>query len=160
MQLKLWFPLLITGVLMAQPVATPLPPPPPPPPAFMGMKGFPLSCFNQPNFAEDGLEFFVCNGGGGIAGVRKQNDPAHTIFVRNPDVALNLNMQLARRECENKQFFVRRNSDGIYSFGCQEKTQSDFERAAIARETPPPHRDEKFKPASKADWKRYDGHLK
>lgn len=156
MQLKLWFPLLFTGVLMAQPVATPLPPPPP---EFMGMKGFPLSCFNQPNFSEDGLEFFVCNGGGGIAGVRKQNDPAHTIFVRNPDVALNLNMQLARRECASKQFFVRRDPDGTYSFGCQEKTQSDFERAATASETSPP-RDQKFKPASKADWKHYQAYLK
>src|SRR4051812_37894500 len=73
------------------------PPPPPPPPSFMSLKTFPLACFDKPNFDEDGLEFFVCNGGGGLAGVRKKADPAHySIYVRELEIAQNLNMQAAK----------------------------------------------------------------
>ena len=121
------------------------PPLPPPPPAFTGIKGLPLSCFYKPAFEEDGLEFFVCNGGGGIAGVRKKIDPAHTIFVRDPELAQNLNMKAAKGECSGKQFFVKRDPDGIISFGCQGKEID--------------HR-EKFQTASKAEWKKYDNYLK
>jgi hypothetical protein len=120
------------------------PPPPPPPPQFMTMKGFPLSCFEKPTFVEDGLEFFVCNGGGGLAGVRKMSDPAHTVFVQNPDIAVNLNMQTAKRACGNKRFAVASDANGTISFLCQgEETE----------------RNNRFKAASKADWKKYGAYL-
>jgi len=131
------------GLLLGQQATPPLPSPPPPP-RFMGMKGLPLSCFNQPNFEEDGLEFFVCNGGGGVAGVRKQNDPAHTIYVRDPEIAQNLNMKLAKQECGSNQFFVRSDPGGLISFGCKGKEI---------------RHDERFKCATKADWKRFDRYL-
>jgi len=137
----LFFP-AATGVVMGQQMA---PPPPPPPPSFMGIRGFPLSCFYKPNFEEDGLEFFVCNGGGGIAGVRKKTDPAHTVFVRDPEIAKNLNMQVAKGECGSKQFSVRADRDGMISFGCQGKEIDHRER---------------FQAASKADWKKYERYLK
>ncbi len=120
-------------------------PPAIPPPRFMTMKGLPLACFSKPNFEEDGLEFFVCNGGGGIAGVRRKADPARTVWVCDPEIAMNLNMQLAKGECRGKQFFVRSEPSGIISFGCEGKK--------IAHE-------EKFKEASRAEWRKWDAYLK
>ena len=107
----------------------------------------------------------MCNGGGGIAGVRKTADPAGTIFVRNPDIAQNLNMQVAKRECGNRQFFVRSDPDGIISFGCQEEAfvpgqnvlpqmgHGHFPAVEMSHK-------ETFKPASKGDWKKYASYLK
>jgi hypothetical protein len=111
----------------------------------MAMKGFPISCFDKPNFETDGLEFFVCNGGGGIAGVRKKDDPAHTVFVRDPEIAQNLNMQAAKKECSNGRFSVSSDADGAISFRCEGKEMNHNTR---------------FKLASKADWKKYDTYLK
>jgi hypothetical protein len=82
------------------------PPPPLPPPSFMAMKGFPLVCFDKPAFVEAGLEFFVCQGGAGLGGVRKKADPAGTIYVGDLDIALNLNMKAAQLSCKGK-FVVR-----------------------------------------------------
>ena len=107
----------------------------------MTMKGFPLSCFKKPNFEEDGLEFFVCNGGGGLAGVRKKNDPAQTVFVPDLDIAQNLNMQVARAECGAGRFSVHGYAG---SFEC------DGKEIAVRQ---------RFKVASKPDWKRYEAYL-
>jgi hypothetical protein len=120
------------------------PPPPPPPPRFMTMKGLPLSCFDTPAFTDDGLEFFVCNGGGGIAGVRKQIDPKRTIWVRDLDIEHNLNMQAAKIACGNKPLVTSAAADGTVSFDCKGKEI--------------PH-EERFRTASKAEWKKYDGYL-
>src|SRR3954471_16567283 len=96
--------MLFAFFLLAQ---TGPPPPPPGPPAFMGMKGLPLACFDKPSFEEDGLEFFVCNGGAGLGGVRKKSDASKTVWVSEVDSALNLNMQVAKTECGKGQFAVR-----------------------------------------------------
>ncbi len=96
-------------------------------PAFMTMKGLPLSCFAKSNFEQDGLEFFVCNGGGGIAGVRKKNDAKHTIFVRDPDIAQNLNLQVARGECTDR-VSVSADRDGFISFRCGGSEMAHTER--------------------------------
>ncbi len=121
------------------------PPPPPGPPRFMSMKGLPLSCFAKPSFEDDGLEFFLCNGISGISGVRKKADPSGVIFVRDPEIALNLNMQVARNTCVKKPFSVGADSDGNYYFNC-EGQRLDLK--------------DKFRVASKADWKKYDTYLK
>src|SRR5579883_1820332 len=118
------------------------PPPPPGPPAFMRMNRLPLTCFNKPSFEEDGLEFFVCNGGLGLGGVRKKSDPARTVWVAELDLALNLNMQVAKRECGKGRFTVRGGES--YSFECDGDTISTRDR---------------FQPATRADWKRYQGYL-
>jgi hypothetical protein len=104
------------------------------------MKGFPLNCFDRPTFEEDGLEFFVCNGGTGLTGVRKKTDPARIVFVGFPEIAQNLNMQLAKRECAEKRFGVRAEPSGLISFMCQGQEVKSKEL---------------FKLASKADWKTY-----
>lgn len=122
----------------------PPPPPPPPPPAFMTMKGLPLSCFSKLNFEENGLEFFVCNGGGGIAGVRKKSDPKHIIFVRDRDIAQNLNMQTAKERCTTGRFAVSADREGVISFRC-----GGSEMASI----------EKFQTASKAEWMAWAKYL-
>src|SRR5689334_13570596 len=96
------------------------PPPPPPPPAFMGMKGFPLECFDKPSFEENGLEFFVCQGGAGLGGVRKKSDPAKIVYVSDVDLALNLNMKVAKAACGKGQFRVRGSTP--YSFECDGET--------------------------------------
>jgi hypothetical protein len=129
---------LLTLLLLAQG-----PPPPPPPPAFMGMQGLPLACFDKPSFEEDGLEFFVCNGGAGLGGVRKKADPGKTIFVGDVDIALNLNMKVAKTQCAKGRFAVRGSTP--YSFEC------DGEQIRIR---------DRFQPASKADWKKYVGYLR
>jgi hypothetical protein len=103
----------------------------------MAMKGLPLSCFAKSNFEQDGLEFFVCNGGGGIAGVRKKDDPKHKIFVRDREIAQNLNMQAARSECVNGRFSVSADQAGIISFRCGGSEVTSIER---------------FQVASKAEW--------
>jgi hypothetical protein len=108
----------------------------------MTIKGFPLACFKKPNFEENGVEFFVCNGGGGLAGAKKKNDPAHTIFVRDWDVAQNLNMQAARTECSGR-FSLSSGSDGVV-FQCDGKELNVRQG---------------FKAASKSDWKRYETYL-
>jgi hypothetical protein len=140
---SLLFFFMTTDVVICQ--VAPPPPAPPPPPRFMTMKGPPLSCFDKTNFEDDGLEFFVCNGGGGIVGVRKRDDPARTVFVRDPEIAQNLNMRAAKGECGNKKFAVSSDRDGMISFLCQGKELN---------------RKERFKSASKGEWKRYDGYLK
>ncbi len=110
----------------------------------MSMKSLPLACFDKPTFEEDGLEFFVCNGIHGISGVRKKSDPAHTILVRDPDIALNLNMQAAKLDCGKNRFSVHTGYAGTFFFACEGKE--------IARQ-------ERFQPGSKTDWKRFDAYL-
>jgi hypothetical protein len=144
MVLKLAFPLMVLMAVRSIGQVITAPPPPPPPPQFMSMKGFPLGCFDRPTFEEDGLEFFVCNGGAGLAGVRKKSDPAHTVFVGFPEIAQNLNMKLAKRECGEKRFGVRADPGGAISFVCQGQEVKSKEL---------------FKLASKADWKRYSLYL-
>lgn len=131
----------LTGLASGQQLIAPLPPPPP---AFMGMRGFPVSCFDKPTFEEDGLEFFVCNGGGGIAGVRRKDDPAHTVWVRDSDIAQNLNMRVAQAQCGGKRFGVRLEPNGAMSFVCGEEEMRQRER---------------FKAGSKAQWKKYEAYL-
>jgi len=130
--------------LLALVLAAQLPPPPPPPgpPAFMTMQGLPLACFDKPSFEEGGLEFFVCNGGAGLGGVRKKSDAAKTVWVGEVDIALNLNMQVAKAQCGKGRFAVR--GGASYSFLC------DGEEVRLR---------DRFQPASKADWKRYQGYL-
>jgi hypothetical protein len=132
--------LLTAGAVIGQQ----MPPAPPPPPQFMVMKGFPLSCFEKPTFEEDGLEFFVCNGGGGLTGVRRAADPTHTVLVHDPEIAQNLNMKAARSACGKGRFGVRSDPGGIISFVCQDK-EMEFKA--------------KFRASSKADWQKYDKYL-
>jgi hypothetical protein len=111
----------------------------------MGMKGLPLACFDKPNFEQDQLEFFVCNGGGGISGVRKKSDPKRTITVRDADIAHNLNMQLAKRQCgSGKRFGVGARSSADYFFLCAGKEVDDPNQ---------------FQVGSAAEWKKYDRYL-
>jgi len=139
----LWLLPLTASAGICQP-STP-PPPPPGPPRFMSMRGLPLACFDKPNFEEDGLEFFVCNGVAGISGVRKKDDRAHMVIVRDPEIAQNLNMQAAKASCgSGKRFAVRGDSDGEFSFLC--------EGARI-------NLNDRFKTGSKAEWKKYDTYL-
>jgi hypothetical protein len=141
---RLLFPLAITAFAIGE-QAPPPPPSPPPPPRFMTMKGLPLSCFEKPTFTEDGLDFFVCNGGGGIAGVRKKSDPSHVVLVRDPEIAQNLNLQAARIECGSQRRVVTTQApSGIASFECPGKEISH---------------DERFRAGSKAEWKKYDAYL-
>jgi len=130
-------PVLLTGQ------TAPPPPAPPPPPSFMTMKGFPLSCFEKPTFVEDGLEFFVCNGGGGIGGVRKKADPAQSVFVRDLQMAQNLNMQTAKAACGKGRFGVREYGGAVWFVCDGEETEHG----------------ERFRAASKADWKKYAAYL-
>jgi hypothetical protein len=109
----------------------------------MTMKGLPLSCFAKSNFEQDGLEFFICNGGGGIAGVRRKNDPKHTIFVRDQDIAQNLNMQAAKGECGTGKFSISGDPGG-FIFNC--------DGSEMARR-------ERFQAASKADWTAWGKYL-
>jgi hypothetical protein len=134
--------LITVGMCVA--AAQPPPPPPPPPPAFMTMKGLPLSCFAKSNFEQDGLEFFVCNGGGGLAGVRKKSEPKQVIFVCDQDVAQNLNMQTARVGCVNGRFSVSADQEGVISFRCggSEITVTN-----------------KFQAASKVEWTTWSKYL-
>jgi hypothetical protein len=118
------------------------PPPPPPPPSFMAMKGFPLVCFDKPAFVEAGLEFFVCQGGAGLGGVRKKADPAGTIYVGDLDIALNLNMKAPQLSCKGK--FVVRGFPPPTAFLCDGE---------------PIHQRDRFQLASKADWKKYLAYL-
>jgi hypothetical protein len=119
------------------------PPPPPPPPAFMGMQGLPLACFDKPAFEEDGLEFFVCNGGLGLGGVRKKADASKTIYVSDVDLALNLNMRVAKALCGKGRFGVRGTTP--YSFQCEGEVMRFHET---------------YQPTSKADWKKYLAYLR
>ena len=109
------------------------------------MKGLPLACFSNPNFEDDGLEFFVCNGGGGIAGVRKKEDRTHTVWVRDFNIASNLNMQWARTRCQGGRFSTGMTPSGTFYFLCDGKAIDGEDR---------------FKQGSKADWKKWDAHLK
>ncbi len=136
--MKMFLMLVLSAALMhGQPV--PPPPAPPPPPAFMGMKGFPLACFAKPTFEDDGLEFFVCNGGAGLAGVRKKADPKHIVFVSDPAMANNMNMKAAKLQCTGR-FGVSMDGDGTVYFLCSGK-----------------HMDlpDRFRTASAADWRKY-----
>lgn len=119
------------------------PPPPPPPPTFMGMNGFPLSCFDKPSFEEDGLEFFVCQGGAGLGGVRKKADATRTVWVGDLNIALNLNMKAAKLLCPTGKFVVRGFPPGS-DFLCDGEVIRQRER---------------FQLASKADWKKYLSYL-
>jgi hypothetical protein len=109
----------------------------------MTTKGWPLACFAKPNFEEDGLEFFVCNGGGGIAGVRKKDDAKHLVFVRDRDIARNLNVKAAKVECGTGRFFVAMDQEGDVSLHC------DGKELASGR----------FQVASKVEWARYEKYL-
>src|SRR4051794_11356915 len=97
------------------------PPPPPGPPAFMRMNGLPLSCFG---------------------GLRKKTDPPQTVWVAELDLALNLNMQVAKRQCGKGRFTVRGGTS--FAFECDGETIRMRDR---------------FQPANRADWKRYQGYL-
>ena len=137
--------LFAAGAAIAQ---TPPPPPPPPgPPQFMTMRGYPLSCFEKVAFEDDGLEFFVCQGGGGITGVRKKNDPAQMIWVRDPDIAQNLNMQVAKSKCQGKKFAVYSPHPELatFSFLCDGKEIRQSDKF--------------FKAAPQAEWKKYQKYL-
>ena len=136
------FVLFAPSLLRAQ--VAPPPPAPPAAPAFMTMKGLPLACFAKPAFEADGLEFFVCNGGAGLSGVRKKSDPARHILVREPDIAMNLNLQAARAECPNEKVGVSQNSSGEFGFRCQTKEVHDADR---------------FHAISKAEWAKYTPYM-
>jgi hypothetical protein len=139
-------PPLVMLLAAFAPQAPPPPPAPPRPPAFMSMKGLPLACFDKPTFEEDGMEFFVCNGVRGLSGVRRKSDSAGAIIVRDPDIALNLNMQAATLACKKtgaKSFAVGYDSSGI-SFKCDEKEMD---------------RTNRFRAGSKAEWKKFDAYL-
>jgi hypothetical protein len=110
----------------------------------MVMKGLPLTCFEKPAFEEDGLEFFVCNGGGGLAGVRRKADPARIVLVRDLEIAQNLNMQSARSACGTGKFAVQADSSGVASFLCQDKDMGIKAR---------------FSASPKADWQKYAKYL-
>jgi hypothetical protein len=97
---------------------------------------FPLALCAQPAFTEDGLEYFVCNGGLGLGGVRRASDPKH-ILVADPDLAQNLNLQAARTRCKSR-VTVHGASTGFY-FTC------DGEEIDSSQ----------FQPASKSDWRRF-----
>lgn len=86
----------------------------------------------------------MCNGGGGIAGVRRKDDPAHTVWVRDADVAQNLNMRVAKAQCAGKRFGVRSDPSGVISFVCGEEEVRQRER---------------FRSGSKAQWKKYESYL-
>ena len=129
------------GTASGQPPALPSPPPPP---AFMEMKAPPLACFDKAVFDEDGLEFFVCNGGWGLAGVRRKVDPSHSIYVRDSQLAMNLNMRVAELACQGRRFAVQSDRSGLISFVCQ------------GEEVRMPGR---FKVASKSDWRKYGQYL-
>ena len=90
------------------------------------------------------LEFFVCNGGRDLAGVRKKSDPKHIIFVKDPDIAQNLDMQIAKAACNGGRFGVRMGADGIVYFVC---AGAEMEH------------NENFKAVSKTDWKKYSAYL-
>jgi hypothetical protein len=109
----------------------------------MTMQGLPLACFAKPNFEQDGLEFFICNGGGGIAGVRRKNDAKHVVFVHDPQIAQNLNLQVARSEC-TRRVTVAADHEGFISFRCGESEMARIER---------------FQTASKADWTAWAKYL-
>ncbi len=146
MSRKLSFVLVLlfaAGTAIAQ---APPPPPPQGPPSFMTMRGYPLSCFEKAAFEDDGLEFFVCQGGGGLTGVRKKSDPAQTIWVRDPDIAQNLNMKVAKSKCQGKKFAVSSPDPELtmVSFRCDGKEIRLGER---------------FKAASQAEWKKYEKYL-
>jgi hypothetical protein len=110
----------------------------------MAMKGYPLSCFDKPAFEEDGLEFFVCQGGNGLAGVRKKDDPAKLIWVADPDLARNMNMQAARLKCIGKPFGITTHDSETFTFLCGGKAMTETER---------------FKAATLAQWKKYRAYL-
>lgn len=131
----------ISTALFAQ--TAPPPPGPPPPPAFMNMRGLPLTCFDRPNFEQNGLEFFVCNGGGGVAGYRKKPDARGIIYVRHPDIAMNLNMKQAKANCGTGRFGVRADSSGVTSFICNGVEL----------------RSEKFQANTRAPWAEYNSYL-
>jgi hypothetical protein len=110
----------------------------------MTTKGLPLACFAKPNFEEDGLEFFVCNGGSGIAGARKKDDAKHVVFVHDRDIAQNLNMQAAKIECGVRKFSVSADQSGFITWRCDGTEMADSER---------------FRVASKVEWARYQKYM-
>jgi len=139
--LKLTLAILLAVMAFAEQAAPP--PPPPAPPRFMSMKDLPLDCFNKPAFEEDGMDFFVCNGVAGLAGVRKKADSDGIVWVGDLEIAQNLNMQSAKRKCGKGSFAVRGGAN--FSFLC------DGEVIALK---------DRFQAVGKADWKRYQGYLK
>jgi hypothetical protein len=112
----------------------------------MNMSQFRLTCFDKPAFEDSGLEFFVCNGGGGLAGVRRTADASHRIYVRDQDVVLNLEMQIARKSCGSSRFGVRADSDGNISFVCDGKATE-------------PGRG-RFQAATRSEWKDWQSKLR
>jgi hypothetical protein len=107
----------------------------------MTMKGYPLACFNKPWMESGDFEIFVCNGFAGVAGARKKADRSQTVFVRDADIARNLNLQAARAECKGGKVSVSMDASGTYDLRCstkQLKTQA------------------RFQPASKTDWAKFE----
>jgi hypothetical protein len=107
----------------------------------MTMKGYPLACFNRPWMESGGFEIFVCNGFAGVAGARKKSDRSQTVFVRDPEIARNLNLQAARAECKGGKVSVTMDAAGVYGLRC-----STAELKNKAR----------FQPASKSDWAKFE----
>ena len=107
----------------------------------MTMKGYPLACFNKPWMENGGFEIFVCNGFAGVAGASKKSDRSQTVFVRDPDIARNLNLQAARAECAGGKVSVSEDAAGVYDLRCSSK-----ELKTKAR----------FQTASKTDWAKFE----
>ena len=107
-------------------------------------EGLAALLLRQRQFEQGGLEFFVFNGGGGLAGVRKKNDPKHMIFARDRDIAQNLNMQAAKSQCVTGRFSVSADREGIISFRCGGPEMAHIER---------------FQVASKAEWTAWAKYL-
>ncbi|HVW10979.1 MAG TPA: hypothetical protein VHC90_20480 [Bryobacteraceae bacterium] len=106
------------------------------------MKGYPLACFNKPWMENGGYELFVCNGYAGVVGARKKSDRSQTVFVRDPDIARNLNLQAARAECTGGKVAVTEEG-GLYDFRCSSKELTTKTKA-------------RFQTASKADWAKFE----
>jgi hypothetical protein len=102
---------------------------------------YPLPCFDKVTTETDGVELFLCNGHPGLAGARKKNDPNHTIYVRNNDIANNLNLQTAKSQCRGKVMVTE--ESGIFDMQCGEK------RLDTSR----------FQAALKSDWLRFEAML-
>jgi hypothetical protein len=89
------------------------------------------------------LEFFVCQAGAGLGGVRKRADPARKVYVGDLNIALNLNMKAAKLNCPKGRFTVR-GFPPPTAFLCDEELIRNPER---------------FQLASKAEWKKWQSYL-
>lgn len=108
----------------------------------MTMKGYPLACFNKPWMENGGFELFVCNGYAGVVGARKKSDRSETVFVRDPNIARNLNLRAAKAQCDGGKVLVTEGATG-YDLSCTTKELSTKAKA-------------RFQTASKSDWARFE----